>query len=443
MSSNDNIVKTYKKKDYEQIAATIEEYNNNGKKTIAIFTDAYYPAVDGVIKVLENQAALLAQNNNVILCVPKHKNKLHTKHCNYLVIGVASISASTVGYDLAVPAADAIFNKLIKKARIDIVHYHSPFTMGAFATTLAKKRKVPVIGTFHSLYKQDFYKAVKNTAISQILTSIIINPFNKSTFVTTMNSYAATQLREYGYKGQIKILPNSIGFKLSQPTEDEITKVKKELNITDDEIVFSFLGRFIIQKQILFIVDVLKILKTKGLKFKMLFIGNGPDAKKLKTAVAKNNLENEVIFTGLVKDDKRKTLLLAASDLFVFPSTYDTDGIVKIEAACLNVPSICVENTGSAATINDGVNGFISQLDTNIFASKILSIIKNRKALKSIGQQAFKDLYYSWEDIVSQLEEFYNEAIELNNIKLMNKAKKIKSKQEKKKTPKKNKKTTK
>ena len=106
----------------KKILSIIEEYNNNGKRTIAIFCDAYYPAVDGVIKVFENQAMLLSKNNNVIVCVPKHKNKLYEDDRPYLVLGSGSIPASSVGYDYALPAFDTFFNKAINKARIDVVH---------------------------------------------------------------------------------------------------------------------------------------------------------------------------------------------------------------------------------------------------------------------------------------------------------------------------------
>jgi len=178
----------------KKILEIIEEYNNNGKRTIAIFCDAYYPAVDGVIKVFENQAMLLSKNNNVIVCVPKHKNKIDDDR-PYLVLGCGSIEISSVGYDYGLPAFDNFFNKAIRKARIDLVHFHSPFTMGTFATALAKKRKIPCIGTFHSEYKKDFYKATKNNALTSLLTSIIIGVFNKCDLVLTMNPYAASTIR--------------------------------------------------------------------------------------------------------------------------------------------------------------------------------------------------------------------------------------------------------
>ena len=411
------------------ILKTIDEYNKNGKRTIAIFCDAYYPAVDGVIKVLENHATYLAKNNNIILCVPKHKNKLYDESKNkYLVIGINALSVSSVGYDLALPSADKNFKNIINKARIDIVHLHSPFSLGAFAVNFAKKKKIPVIGTFHSLYKQDFYKATNNKALAVMLTNIIMNVFNKCNLVLTMNPYAEKMLREYGYKGKIKLLPNSIGWTIHSDVDNEKEMFIKKYNIQKNQVVFSFIGRLVIQKQILFMADVIKRLKEKGIDSKLILIGDGVDASKLKKKIKEDGTEDNFIFTGILKDERTKSALLGISKLFMFPSTYDTDGIVKIEAACMKVPTICVENTGVASSITDNVNGYISELDVEIFTNRIIEILKNEELRKQVGENAYKDLYLTWDEIVTKLEEYYTEEIANMTIKRLKNARKYKNK---------------
>ena len=184
----------------QDILKKIEEYNRNGRRTIAIFCDAYYPAVDGVIKAFENQAQILSKSNNVIVCVPMHKNSIENDR-EYLVIGVKSYYIKSLGYDCGVPNLDRFFNSVIKKARIDIIHFHSPFGLGAYAVKLSKKRKVASIGTFHSLYKINFFRSTKSKFISNVLTYIIMKVFDKSTLVLTMNEFSSKVLRDYGYHG--------------------------------------------------------------------------------------------------------------------------------------------------------------------------------------------------------------------------------------------------
>jgi len=307
---------------------------------------------------------------------------------------------------------DSLLNKYLKKARIDIIHLHSPFSLGNFAVNLAKKKKIPVIGTFHSLYKQDFYKATKNDSIAKMLTNVIMNVYNKCNLVLTMNSFAAEKIREYGYKGPIKLLQNSIGWTIHKDVDNEISELKKEYNINKNDFVLCFIGRLVLQKQIIFMADVVKYLKEKGLNIKLIFIGKGVDLPKLKKRVEENNIKNNIIFAGELKDERKKSAILGMSHLFMFPSTYDTDGIVKIEAACMSLPTICVKDTGVSSSIIDNKNGFISELDVEIFANRIIEIEKNRPFLKEVGTNACKDLFITWEKIIENLEIIYNEEIE-------------------------------
>jgi len=154
----------------------------------------------------------------------------------------------------------------------------------------------------------------------------------------------------------------------------------------------------------------------------MIYIGKGVDGGKLKKRIAENGLTDDVILTGSVTDEVYKSALLGISELFIFPSMYDTDGIVKIEAACVKVPTICIKGTGASSVLTDNVNGFLSELDVDIFSNRIMELIKDREALRRVGERAFKDLYVTWEEIVERIEKVYDEQIEKMLIKKLNKA---------------------
>ena len=155
----------------------------------------------------------------------------------------------------------------------------------------------------------------------------------------------------------------------------------------------------------------------------MFYIGQGLDFNKLKKKIDEYKLNNETVLTGVVTDTTKKAALLNMSDLFLFPSNYDTDGIVKIEAACVKVPSLCIKDTGAASTITDNINGFLSELDVEKYANRIIEIISDKENLKKVGEQAYKDLYITWEEVVEKLSNIYDEEIEKNKIKLEKKKK--------------------
>lgn len=397
----------------EYINKTIDEYNNNGKKTIVYFCDTFYPLVDGVIKVLDNYATLLCDKFNIVVIVPKHKNIVIKK--KYLVIGVSSLYFKFVNYDLAFPEVDGYLATIIKKLKIDLVHAHSPFNMGAFAAKVAKKKKVPFIITMHSQFKYDFMKHTKSESMTNYLLKQIIKVFNKADEVWTMHEKTAEVLTSYGYKkGSFYFVPNATDLEAPTDLEKMRDLVNKKYNLDDSYFVTLFVGRLNVLKNIIFICDCLKRVKEANVKFKMFFVGDGPDELILKSHIKKLGLENDIILTGKITDRKEIANIYARSDLFLFPSVYDMSSLVQIEAATYKTPSLLIENTATAQTVTNNVNGFITKLDEETFSNKIIELANNRKYCKEIGEKAFEDLYKSWSQVAQIANDRYEYLITQN-----------------------------
>ena len=89
--------------------------------------------------------------------------------------------------------------------------------------------------------------------------------------------------------------------------------------------------------------------------------------KSIKNNVKNFGLENEVCFIGAINEREKLKYYYAASDLLFFPSAYDTDGLVKSEAAVFETPTIFLKDTIVASVIEDGKNGYIGENDTDKF----------------------------------------------------------------------------
>ena len=152
---NKNIIKISQKN--IDILNKINEFNTNEKKTIAYFIDSYFPIIDGVVAVLDNYAKYMSKFFNVVVCTPKHKKSTYVND-DYLVLGANSIHLKKQGYDFGLPILDHEFLNYISMLKIDLVHINAPFSMGLFGVNLARKRNIPSLTTFHSQFKQDFYK---------------------------------------------------------------------------------------------------------------------------------------------------------------------------------------------------------------------------------------------------------------------------------------------
>lgn len=420
---NKQIVKN--QKNDTEILNTINEFNTNGKKTIAYFIDSYYPVIDGVVAVLDNYAKYMSKFFNVVVCTPKHK-KASYKTENYFVLSSDSVHLKKQGYDLGYPQFDAEFSKYMSMLRIDIVHINAPFTMGMFGIELAKKRHIPSVVTFHSQFKQDFYKSTKSKMLASILTDIIIKFYEKPTLVLTMNEFSKNIMKEYGLKrNNVQLLPNATSLKFKEFDKNKEREVLENYKITAGKFTMLFIGRFVKVKNIFLIIDVLEELYKTNKDFQFIFMGYGPEEERMKKLIKEKGIENNIVFTGKILDEDEKSIIIKSSNLLFFPSEYDTDGIVKIECACFGVPTLCLEGTGVASGIENNDTGFVEKNDIKILASKLDELSKNVDFVQKIGKNAKERLYITWDDVGEKLKNIYEKLLSAKNLKGLKKKNKI------------------
>lgn len=400
-----------------EVLNIINEYNTNGKKTIAYFIDSFYPVIDGVVSVLDNYACFMSKFYNVVVCTPKHK-KVSYKTDKYLVLSASSMHLKKQGYDLGFPLLDSEFNYFVSLLRVDLVHINAPFTMGLFGIDLAKKRHIPSIVTFHSQFKQDFYKSTKSKLLSNILASLIIKFYDKPTLTLTMNQFAYDVMKEYGLKrNNVKLIPNATSLKYKEFEKNREDEVCGQFGIKKEKFVMLYIGRFVKVKNIYLILDVLKQLYKTNKDFQFVFMGYGPEEEKMKQFVKENGLENNVVFTGKILDEDIKSIIIKNSNLLFFPSVYDTDGIVKIECACYSVPTLCLNGTGVASGLKDNETAFIEENDVLKLAQRIDFLSKNVDLVQKIGKNANLSLYITWEGVGEKLKDMYENLMQTKLLK--------------------------
>ncbi len=382
------------------------------KKTIGLFIDAFYPMTDGVVLVVDNYAKRLMKKFNVIVFCPSYVDHDYDDSIfPYKVVRCKSIKVPFIDYDYSIPKADRTFQKELEEYQLDLVHIHSPFTIGEEGIRYAKNHHIPSIGTVHSQYKQDFKRAVKINILTDTLTKKIVNVYNKCDEVWAVNERVAKIFHEeYGYKKIPRVMNNATEM---LPVKDEL-KAKKLINdkyhLTEEK-VFIYVGRLNALKNIFFIVEALNIVHNlcPELAFKMFFIGSGQDEEKLIKLINKYHLEDIIIICGKITDRDLLASFYARSDLFLFPSLYDSSSIVQIEAASQKTPVLFINHAITAASVINNVNGFLAKNDVNAYAKTIIKIINNPKLLNKVSNNAYRDLYKNWDDNIKEVEQRYLE----------------------------------
>lgn len=383
---------------------------------VGLFIDTFYPMVDGVIKVVDNYARRLANKCEVAVFCPAVKgyNPAEDKNYPYEIIRCTALSLPGVDYSLPLPLADPTFNVPLIKSGLDIVHIHSPFAVGMAGVFYAKTHQIPVVGTLHSQYRQDFERTFKLEPTVKMALGTLMMTFNSCDECWAVNSAIKDlYVNEYGLTAPCDVVLNATDHVPVADKAAAAARVNERFGLADDDTLFLFVGRINYQKNLDFTARALKILKERGLKFKMLFVGQGQDEEKLNELIRELDIEDRVIMAGLVGGREELQDLYSRAKLFLFPSLYDANSLVQIEAACQGTPTVFLNGARTAATVTDGVNAFVCEPTEEAFADKIQEIMADDALYDRISKAAREQLYLDWDTVVDGVFEKYQEMIAL------------------------------
>ena len=361
---------------------------------IGQYCDSYPPTLDGVGMVVKNYVEELKKIGDTCYYVsansPSYKKAEDFETLLYRGFKVRRDEPYRVG----LPALDIPFQRRTKQIAFDIVHGHSPFSMGAEARRIARRRDIPLVGTFHTKFYDDFYDKTRSRTLASIATRYVLRFYNHCDEVWTVNSGTEAVLREYGYKGSISIIPN--GTNLWYPTQADKQSISEAYGLGNDPM-FLFVGQQSWKKNIRHIIDGVRLFHNTH-PCKLLLVGQGGAASEIKAYVHEQGLDDTVLLLGHIPDRELLMRLYARADLFLFPSLYDTSGLVVREAAAAGTPSILVRDSCAAEGIIDGANGYLCE---NSPESLFEAMVRGLGSRGAVGEAARKTLPIQWSNVVA------------------------------------------
>lgn len=305
---------------------------------IGIFTDTYFPQVSGVatsIQTLTN--ALEAQGNNVFIFTTTDPHvKKGTVEPNIFRFGSVPFISFTdrrVAFRGMFEAAT-----VAKKAKLDIVHTQTEFSMGAIGKHVAHQLKIPAVHTYHTMY-EDYLHYVLN---GHLLKPVHVKAFTRA-YLHNMDGVVAPSprvqhlLERYEVKIPIRVIPT--GADVVGINETPKRDVRPELGLKADDLVLLTLSRIASEKKIGDILAVIPEIVSQFPNAKLVIAGDGPDVDQLKAQVERLTLEDYVIFAGPIPHEDTGNYYRMA-DLFVSASDTETQGLTYIEA--LSSGTCCV-----------------------------------------------------------------------------------------------------
>lgn len=391
---------------------------DNNKLKVLMGIDCYFPSVDGVVQTMHNYLLELNKENEGYSIAPILKKKFEGE-LPYKNFWCKSIYVPIYGERYPTPNKDKKLNAEIDNLNLDIVHMHSPFAICNYGVKITRKKGIPIVATFHTKFRDAFYDKLKNKRLTESLCKKIGKNLNKVDEVFIANESMLEELRSYGYTGKVSYMPLGTEWEKSQKEQSSIDLVNNTYNIGKDEITFSFVGRLEKVKNIDFTLNALKQLKEQNYQFKFIIVGKGPELENLKLQIEKSGLSNNVIITGFIERSMLKAIY-SRTDVLLFPSDFDTFGLVKVEASAFDTPTLTLENSCAGYGIIDNENGYLIKNDLNDYVEKLKHIIANKADIVQIGKRAGETLYINWHEATQKLIKKYKDLIAENKQKTEN-----------------------
>ncbi len=386
-----------------------------------IFNDSYAPITDGVAMVTKNYAhwlnRLVGPSCVVTPDMPDYYDSEEFPVYRYFSLPLHARPPYRFGMNFVGEVhekrrrGDNLRERLstnVFDIPFSLVHAHCPFTSGELAKRVATVKKIPLVATFHTKYREDFQQSLKGKLLVDIAVFRLVLFYNSVDFVWVPSSETIETLRSYGYKGPIEVMPNGTDLIVD---EEELPMLRAEgekfLGLPSGLPVLLYIGQHIKEKNLDLLVDSLGLLSAGGTDFRMVFIGGGYHREALEARVAELGLGDKVLFKGVVRDRELIKRAYARADILYFPSLYDTSSLIVKEAAGMRLPTLLVSGSTTAQGVVDGKNGFLAENSAQGMARRLAAALADPDSRRMAGLGAYSTLYRSWESVIGEVGERY------------------------------------
>lgn len=373
---------------------------------VALVSDWYYPKIGGVASHMHELAIRLKERSHDVAVVTNERQigkEEELKERGIELIKVPGFLAPGLDVNLSYSLKSSM--DLVEFLEgIDVIHSHHAFTPLALkALDAGRKLRVAAILTTHSIsfaYDSTFWKLLD---FSIPIFRYYLDRAHRIIAV----SRAAKAFIEHFTSSPISVIPNGVNTEKFFPAKDK-EELKEKFGIKGDVVLY--VGRMSYRKGAHVLLNAFSSIQDATL----VMVGTGEMLPFLRAQAKLLGIEERVIFTGYVNEEKLCEIYRMA-DVFVSPSiTSEAFGIVILEAMASGVPVI-VSDTG-------GVREVVAENDVGVLVPPE-NELELRKALKMIlKSQNLRDYYgdrgrevaerkYSWRIISSRIEETYNEVL--------------------------------
>ncbi len=391
------------------------------KLKIGLFTDSYPPYINGVSTSIETLKIALEKLGHTVYVVTVGQDATtYNYDFDNKVLRVPGIPLGIYDYRVASIYPVKVINR-IKSWNLDIIHSHTELCMGIFARLFAKQFNIPLVHTYHTMYKDYTYYISRNHKYFDLGCKKAVEYLSKFYCDNTADAFIVPTIKtyhlfreEYHYDKDIYIVPTGIDanrFSKNSINNKKIENLRRDLGYKKNDFVIIFVGRMAQEKNIEAIIEIASIIKNKRNNIKFLMVGDGPDKTKYENIAINKKVDTIVNFIGRVSWEQMP-LYYHCANIMITASKTETQGLTLIEAMAASLPVVCIDDEAFKTMVTEGLNGrFFSK---NEEAAEILEELqKDRKQVNTLCKQATSIANkYSLEEFGKSVIEVYQTAID-------------------------------
>lgn len=379
---------------------------------ILFTTDQYKPAVNGIVThILLLREELEKRGHEVWIVAPNFGPKTEPEDH---VLRLPSVVFPPRPVDRIIFPYNRKIERELASMHFDVVHCQL-FLMGYLGTRLAKKQNLPNLVTLHTPFTQfvrwSFPYLLKYCLPT--LNFIMRYYFKNYDLVLCPSPRSADELRDSHTSAPIQVLHNGIALDRFEKADSDL--FSKTFKIDKDRPIVSWVGRVEAGKNADLAILAHKEVIKKVPEALLVIAGGGNLVESSKALVAKERLQENVLFTGMQPAEMIASLNRAAK-LFLFTSDTDNLPTVVIEAMACGIPIVALRDKAVLDLVDEGKDGFFTNKEPLDISEKILSILDNPKKQKELSVGSLKKAgEFSVEKYTDTLLEIYATLIQKKN----------------------------
>ncbi|SOC56007.1 glycosyltransferase [Ornithinimicrobium cerasi] len=372
---------------------------------IALFTEVFLPKVDGVVtRVTRTLDQLGELGHTALVFAPGDPPASYGPH---RVVRVRSVSFRPWYPEIMVGLPTPRIAREMQDFRPDVVHAVNPVWLAAYGVLSARRRNLPLLASFHTDVPS------YTTAIGgglQVLRAPVQGWSTWMHNLAEVNLCTSAQMvdraREVGIR-EVDLWPKAVDTVGYHPGARTAAMRARLTDGHPDAPLVLYVGRLSREKDLDQLVEPVRRLSRYGVRLAL--VGSGPGRSELERLFA----GTPTVFTGYL-GGADLAAAYASADVFAFPSTTETLGLVALESMASGVPVIGADAGGIPFVVDDGRTGFlVAPGDADALTDRLERLVTDADLRTRMGRAARQDAEeHSWRAATESLVLDYELAIE-------------------------------